>query len=118
LGVFTSIIYLNHPDLKKKRLRQALSHLIPRQEICSLHNEDKENQWPGTLTSAEPCAVPYDPNFLEPYPYDPEYAKELLSYAGYTTDTPPEEGVCLGTNLIVAMVLCALTIIGEKRLRY
>ena len=109
---------LNHPDLQKKRVRQALSYLIPRQEICNLHNEDKENQWPGTFTSAEPCAVPYNPDLLEPYPYDPEYAKELLSYAGYTTDTPPEEGVCLGTNIIVAVVLCALTIIGEKRLRY
>ncbi len=108
---------LNHLDLKKKPVRQALSHLIPRQKICNLHNENIENQWPGTFTSAEPCAVPYDPDLLKPYKYDPEDAKTLLSNAGYTTEAPApstKNGICLGTNLIVGVV-CVLIIIGKKK---
>ncbi|MGD2249481.1 MAG: ABC transporter substrate-binding protein [Candidatus Methanofastidiosia archaeon] len=101
---------LNHADLKKKRVRQALSHLIPRQKICDLHNEDTENQWPGTFTKAEPLAVPYYPDLYQPHTYDLEHAKELLSEAGYKTG-----GFCLGTGLIVVVMVC-LFIVGKKRI--
>lgn len=88
---------LNHPVLKKKLVRQALSHLIPRQKICNLHNRDEENQMEGTYTQAKPCAVPVNPDSfafnedITPYKYDPELAKELLFKAGFTIKTKKHE---------------------------
>jgi tetratricopeptide (TPR) repeat protein len=87
---------LNHPVLKKKLVRQALSHLIPRQKICNLHNRDKENQMEGTVTQAKPCAVPVNPDFfafndINPCRYDPELAKELLFKAGFKIKTKKHE---------------------------
>jgi tetratricopeptide (TPR) repeat protein len=87
----------NHPILKKKAVRQALSHLIPRQKICNLYNIDEKHQRSGTLTPAEPCAVPVNPDSwafnknLEPYSYDPELAEELLFKAGYKIKTKKHE---------------------------
>jgi len=88
---------LNHPVLKKKLVRQALSHLVPRQKICNLHNRTEKNQRPDTLTSAEPCAVPVNPDHfafnedINPYQYDPDLAKELLFRAGYKVKTKKHE---------------------------
>ncbi len=101
---------LNHPVLKEKLVRQALSHLIPRQKICDLHNQDLGNQWEGTLTQAEPCAVPVDPEFyafnasLEPYEYDPQLARELLTKAGYKAASWSISEY----SLAIVVVLCAL----------
>lgn len=84
---------MNHPALKKKLVRQALSHLIPRQKICNLHNSDKKNEMSYTITPAEPCAVPVNPDFfafnsnLKPYSYDQDLARELLFKAGYNVKT-------------------------------
>jgi hypothetical protein len=84
---------LNHPVLKNTLVRQALSHLIPRQRICNLHNKDKNNWFEYTTTKAEPCAVPVNSDFwafdksIKPYAYDVELAKELLFRAGYNVKT-------------------------------
>jgi tetratricopeptide (TPR) repeat protein len=89
----------NHPVLKEKPVRLALSHLVPRQRICNLHNKDEKNlEWPGySLGQAEPSAVPVLKNQsifnenLKPHRYDPEYAKELLFKAGYRVKTKKHE---------------------------
>ncbi|MGC1120652.1 MAG: ABC transporter substrate-binding protein [Candidatus Methanofastidiosia archaeon] len=88
---------MNHPVLKNNLVRQALSHLIPRQSICNLHNKDKNNWFEYTTTKAEPCAVPVNPDFwafdksIKPYAYDVELAKELLFKAGYNVKTEKHE---------------------------
>lgn len=87
---------LNHPAFKNKKVRQALSHLVPREKICTLHNRTEKNQRPGTLSSAEPCAVPVNPdhfafNDIAPYAYDIDAARELLFKAGYTIKTKKHE---------------------------
>ncbi|MGC1121765.1 MAG: hypothetical protein WBA22_11795 [Candidatus Methanofastidiosia archaeon] len=87
-------IFNIHPVLKNKLVRQALSHLIPRQKICNLYNKDKDNWSHETSTEAEPCALPVFPNFwafderLKPYGYSHRLAKQLLSEAGYSSTTP------------------------------
>jgi ABC-type transport system substrate-binding protein len=87
-------IFNIHPVLKNKLVRQALSHLIPRQKICNLYNKDKDNWSHETSTEAEPCALPVFPNFwafdesLKPYSYSHRLAKQLLSEAGYSSTTP------------------------------
>jgi ABC-type transport system substrate-binding protein len=89
---------LNHLVLKETLVRQALSHLIPRQRICNLHNGDEKNlQWPGCLAEAEPSAVPVFKNqsffnkSLRPHRYNPEHAKELLFGADYNAKTKKHE---------------------------
>lgn len=87
----------NHPHLKKKQVRQALSHLIPRQKICNLHNQNEENQMSNTISRAKPWTFPLTPDFwtlnetVKPYAYDPELAKELLFRAGYDVRTAKHE---------------------------
>ena len=75
-------IYTNRPELPvaKKEVRQALSYAIDTKAIIKnvLHGVGEPL---ATFVSKH---YPYgvDPN-LQPYPYDPKKAKELLAKAGY-----------------------------------
>ena len=64
--------------LKDLRVRQALSHAINRDQLVASQLPDGAEAasqfFPDTLTGYN--------NDLEPYPYDPEKAKELLEEAG------------------------------------
>ncbi len=70
---------LSNPLFKDKRVRQALTHAIDRQELI-----DGVLLGLGTTT-----AVPYQPGTdwvnkdVEPWPYDPSRAKELFAEAGW-----------------------------------
>lgn len=76
-----------HPIFSDRRVRQAMSHLIPRERIISQH-------FPGR---GVPCSGPFFfksddvPPDLEPTPYDPGEARRLLDKAGWRLE--PGRGV-------------------------
>jgi peptide/nickel transport system substrate-binding protein len=66
--------------LRDVRVRQALNYAVNRQAIVQALQRGY-----GTLISQpipQPTYLGYDPS-IEPYPYDPAKAKELLAEAGY-----------------------------------
>ncbi|WP_246248915.1 ABC transporter substrate-binding protein [Chelativorans alearense] len=78
--VWFLILNMKEEPFKEKAARQAVNHAINKQALV-------ENVLQGT---AEIAAGPTPPAFawayneaLEPYPYDPEKAKQLLEEAGY-----------------------------------
>jgi len=86
-GIQHEQIYLNtaRPPFDDIRVRQALSHAIDRQAIV-------ESVFEGYADVAE---GPYhtwfwthNPEWKQPYPYDPETAKKLLEEAGYGPNNP------------------------------
>ncbi|MBD3304852.1 hypothetical protein GF339_00680 [candidate division KSB3 bacterium] len=86
-GIQHEQIYLNTslPPFDDLRVRRALAHAIDRQAII-------EGVFEGY---AEESVGPYhqwfwthNPEWEQPYPYDPEKAKQLLEEAGYGPDNP------------------------------
>lgn len=73
---------VNHrnPILQDKRVRQALMYAINRQAIV-----DKLLGGHGTIMNSHmpPVSWAYDASQLNPYPYNPEKAKQLLAEAGW-----------------------------------
>lgn len=69
------------PYLSDKRVRQALIYAIDRETIVSA-------LWKGTATIVNsPILVPWvDQSENNPYPFDPERAKQLLTEAGWDPD--------------------------------
>jgi len=66
-----------HPALADKRVRQAINYAIDVDALLEALTGGAGKRVP---TRANPPNVPSD---LEPYPYDPERARELLAEAGY-----------------------------------
>ncbi len=85
---------------------QAISHLIPRQQIIDSVVGGYGN--PGVTTAVTPCTTGFDTS-LQPYSYDVALAKELLIKAGYISlipeiPSPPLLIVCLmATFALVAL---------------
>ncbi len=81
--VFVSLNTLEGP-LADKRVRQALNYAVDKQAIA-------DQLYAGL---AKPLGQMYAPSVfgysksVEPYPYDPERAKQLLAEAGYNKDNP------------------------------
>jgi len=68
-----------HPDLKKRNVRRALSHLIPREILAKYKMKDTVALSQGMYSKAfEDLNLPN-----EPIKYDQEKAKELLLKEGY-----------------------------------
>ena len=67
-----------HPELGDARVRQAISHLIPREGIVERILEGVGSVGTGPIA---PSSVYFEPE-AETYPYDPERAAELLAEAG------------------------------------
>ncbi len=86
-GVQHEQIYLNtaNPPFDDIRVRQALSHAIDRQAII-------EAVFEGYAVPSEgpyhPWFWTHNPEWKNPYPYDPEKAQKLLEEAGYGPDNP------------------------------
>ena len=86
-GIQHEQIYLNTKikPFNDIRVRQALSHAIDRQAII-------EGVFEGYAMSStgpyHPWFWTHNPDFKQPYPYDPEKAKKLLAEAGYGPSNP------------------------------
>ena len=91
-------------------VRQALSHLIPRQDIIDtiLAGYGK----PGVTTAITTVTEGYDSS-LQPYSYDVQMAKSLLAAAGYDTGVaPPSTGFLAdyGLYVVIAVVVVVVAI--------
>jgi ABC-type transport system substrate-binding protein len=98
-------------------VRQALSHLIPRQSIVD--NILGGFGTPGVTVAILPLTEGYDPD-LAPHTYDPEYAKSLLAAAGYDTGVPPPSAGFLeeyGLYVAIAVVVVVVAVAGIYFLR-
>jgi peptide/nickel transport system substrate-binding protein len=73
------VLETEEPPLDDKRVRQAMNYAIDKQAFI-------DSVWMGLGREIANIFIPetfgYDPS-IEPYPYDPDKAKELLAEAGY-----------------------------------
>lgn len=91
-----------------KYVRQALSHLIPRQDIIDTILDGYGR--PGVTTAITAVTAGYDSS-LEPYSYDLELAKSLLAAAGYDTGVaPPSQGFLEEYGLYVAVAVVVVVV--------
>jgi ABC-type transport system substrate-binding protein len=91
-------------------VRQALSHLIPRQDIINTILDGYGK--PGVTTAITTVTEGYDSS-LQPYSYDVELAKSLLAAAGYDTGVAPPSGGFLedyGLYVAVAIVVVVVAV--------
>jgi ABC-type transport system substrate-binding protein len=89
-------------------VRQALSHLIPRQDIIDTILDGYGA--PGVTTAITKVTAGYDES-LAPYSYDLELAKSLLAAAGYDTGVaPPSKGFLEEYGLYVAVAVVVVVV--------
>jgi ABC-type transport system substrate-binding protein len=91
-------------------VRQALSHLIPRQDIIDTILDGYGQ--PGVTTAITTVTEGYDSS-LQPYSYDVQLAKSLLAAAGYDTGVaPPSKGFLedYGLYVVVAVVVVVVAV--------
>jgi ABC-type transport system substrate-binding protein len=89
-------------------VRQALSHLIPRQNIIDTILDGYGK--PGVTTAITAVTAGYDAS-LEPYSYDLELAKSLLAAAGYDTGVaPPSKGFLEDYGLYIAVAVVVVVV--------
>ena len=100
-------------------VRQAISHLIPRQTI--IDNILEGYGVAGVTTPYTPLTLGYDSS-LQPYSFDIELAKSLLAAAGYDTGVPPpskgfleEYGIYVAVAVVVVVVAVAAVYFLRKR---
>ncbi|MCW4008165.1 MAG: ABC transporter substrate-binding protein [Candidatus Bathyarchaeota archaeon] len=98
-------------------VRQAISHLIPRQDIINTILNGYGT--PGVTTPITTLTAGYDTS-LEPYEYDVELAKSLLAAAGYETGVAPPGGDFLqqyGLYIAVVVVVVIIAVVAVVMLR-
>jgi ABC-type transport system substrate-binding protein len=89
-------------------VRQAISHLVPRQSIIDTILDGYGT--PGVTTPITTLTAGYDAS-LEPYSYDIELAKSLLAAAGYDTGVaPPSKGFLADYGLYVAVAIVVVVV--------
>jgi len=89
-------------------VRQALSHLIPRQDIINTILDGYGS--PGVTTAITTVTAGYDTS-LQPYAYDLQMAKSLLAAAGYETGVaPPSKGFLEEYGLYVAVAVVVVVV--------
>ena len=100
-------------------VRQAISHLIPRQDIIDNILAGYGN--PGVTTPITTLTAGYDTS-LQPYTFDIEQAKSLLAAAGYDTGVAPpstdfleEYGLYVAAAVIVVVVAVGAIYFVRKR---
>ena len=89
-------------------VRQALSHLIPRQNIIDTILDGYGR--PGVTTAITAVTAGYDTS-LQPYSYDLQLAKSLLAAAGYDTGVaPPSTGFLEDYGLYIAIAVVVVVV--------
>lgn len=89
-------------------VRQAISHLIPRQSIIDTILDGYGT--PAVTTPITTLTAGYDTS-LQPYSYDVEMAKSLLAAAGYDTGVaPPSKGFLEEYGLYVAIAIVVVVV--------
>ena len=98
-------------------VRQAISHLIPREQIISQITSGYGT--PGVTTSVTRVTAGFDTS-LQFDSYDPTLAKSLLAGAGYDTGVAPPSGNFLaqyGLYIAVVVVIIVIAIVAVLVLR-
>ena len=89
-------------------VRQAMSHLIPRQQIIDSLLAGYGT--PGVTVPITSITAGYDSS-IEPYTYDVQLAKSLLAAAGYDTGVaPPSRGFLEEYGLYVAVAIVVVIV--------
>jgi len=98
-------------------VRQAISHLIPREDIINTILNGYGT--PGVTTPITTLTAGFDTS-LKPYEYNVELAKSLLAAAGYETGVPPPAGDFLqqyGLYIAVVVVVVVIIVVAVLALR-
>ena len=91
-------------------VRQAISHLIPRDDIIATILDGYGT--PAVTTPITTLTAGYDTS-LQPDSFDLEMAKSLLAAAGYDTGVPPPGGFLEDYGLYIAVaVIVVIVVIG------
>jgi peptide/nickel transport system substrate-binding protein len=93
-------------------VRQAISHLIPREQIISSITHGYGT--PGVTTAVTKVTAGFDTS-LQPYTFDVNLAKSLLAAAGYNTGVaPPTADIWgqYGLYIIVIVVVVIIAVVG------
>ena len=100
-------------------VREAMSHLIPRQTIIDTITAGYGS--PGLTTPITKVTAGYD-NALTPYSYDVNLAKSLLAAAGYDTGVAPpatdiwgQYGLYIIAAIVVVVVVVAAVVVWRMR---
>jgi ABC-type transport system substrate-binding protein len=100
-------------------VREAMSHLIPRQTIIDTITAGYGS--PGLTTPITKVTAGYD-NALTPYSYDVNLAKSLLAAAGYDTGVAPpatdiwgQYGLYIIAAIVVVVVVVAAVAVWRMR---
>jgi ABC-type transport system substrate-binding protein len=90
-------------------VRQAISHLVPRQDIIDTLLAGYGS--PGVTTPITRVTAGFDTS-LQPYAYDVTLAKSLLAAAGYETGVPPPAGFWEQYGLYIVAVVVVVVVIA------
>ena len=93
-----------------KRVRQALGYAIDKEIIRDQLFGAEVMEIKG-WSYVSPSTIGYSPE-VDPFPFDPDKARQLLAEAGYRTPTNPE-GKDPGTFIINAIVATSLPLVPE-----
>ena len=82
IGSYTLLFPIEQPRVNDKRVRQAIYYAVDRTAMVNAIFQGRAR----VLRGAPPAMDHYED--LNPYPYDPEKAKQLLQEADFDSDTP------------------------------
>jgi ABC-type transport system substrate-binding protein len=108
------LINTTKPPFNDLTVRLAANHAIDRKAILENVVEGRGELLRGPFSSGWPG---FDPS-LEPFPYDPNKARQLLAEAGlasgFETELSTSNGVWLKDNLVAETLASQLEVVGIK----